>query len=342
MIRAFALLAALSAPMSFAAAPTPAGSPAPGEARIPAAAAPAPLRARLVLANTFENASEDRSLYWLGEAISDGLSHAVRGCGGEAVDRIDRVSLREEMGVPTLSSLTLASQIRAAEELGAGTLVTGDFTANGDALIVRARVVDVVTGHTAPWIAVDGSVKAVLALQDDLFHKLQASLPVSKACPGSAAAEDGVPQASYEMLLKSFLEDAPDKREKMLKRALDLAPDYLRAKIELAMLYREQNALPRASAVLANVATRDAALAAEAQNLLGENELDLQHTAAAESALRRSLQLRETARAHLLLGKIAISRADTVTAARELSRSRTMDPTDPELLELEDTLRKAR
>src|SRR4030095_1302231 len=129
-----ALLVVLSAPAAFAV-----NGRAPGATP----AAPAPLRADLILVTAFENASEDRTLYWIGEAISDGLSRKIRGCAGLAVDRVDREALREEMGVPTLSSLTLATQIRSAEELGAGILVTGDFSAKGNALTVRARTVDV-------------------------------------------------------------------------------------------------------------------------------------------------------------------------------------------------------
>ena len=333
MKRVLAPLAVLSTLAAFGVNGRASGSPS---------AAPAPLRADLVLVSSFENASEDRSLYWIGEALADGISRNIRACAGVTVDREDRVALREEMGVPTLSSLTLATQIRSAEELGAGTLVSGDFTAKGDALTVRARIVDVVAARTGPWVTTNGSVKAVLPLQDDLFHRLQASLPVARSCASGPSAEDGVPQAAYEMLLKSFLEDADAKREKFLKRALELAPDYLRAKIELAVLYREQNLLPKASAILSNIVTRNPRLAAEAQSLLGENELDLQHTSAAEAALRRSLVLHETARAHLLLGKLAIARNDLATATRELDRSRAMDPTDPELIELDASLKKAR
>jgi tetratricopeptide (TPR) repeat protein len=333
MNRAFALLGLLLAPAALAAN---------GSAPVATPATPATLRSDLVLVATFENGSEDRSLYWLGEAISDGLSRSIRECAGVAVERVERVTLREEMGVPTLSTLTLATQIRSAEELGAALLVTGDFKAKGDALTVRARVVDVAAARTGAWMSVNGSVSAVLALQDALFHKLQSSLPVARSCAAAPSAEDGVPQAAYEMLLKSYLEDAPAKREKFLKRALELAPDYLRARIELALLYREQNALPKASTILSNIVTRNPALAAQAQNLLGENELDLQHAAAAEAALRRSLVLQETARAHLLLGKLALARNDLESATRELERSRAMDPSDLELLELEDSLSKAR
>ena len=327
-------------------APAALGAQVPVTTRQPApeapAATPPPARADLVLVAPFENGSEDRSLYWIGEAIADGLARDIRECAGHAVDRTDRVALREEMGVPTLSSITLATQIRSAEELGSGVLITGDFTAKGQALTVRARIVDVVSARTGPWIAVEGSVNGVQALQDALFRRVQSSLPVARSCASVPSPEDGIPQAAYEMLLKSFLEDAAPKRERLLKRALELAPEYLRARIELAVLYRSQNDLPKASAILSNIATRNPRLGAEAQNLLGENELDMQRTAAAETALRRSLMLYETARAHLLLGKLAIARNDLATAERELDRSRAMDPRDPELVELDDTLRKSR
>ncbi len=290
----------------------------------------------------FENTSENRSLYWVGEAIADGLNREIRQAGGLPADRRDRAALREEMGVPALSTLTLASQIRIAEKLGASVLVTGTFGVDGDTLNVLARTVNVGTGRTAPWARIAGSVKDLVRLQKEVYRAIAGSLPAvqgPRPLPADApAAEDGVPQAAYESLLKSFLEDSPDKRERLLRRALDLAPQYLRAKIELAQLYRDSDQVDKAITTLSNLATRDRSLASEGENLLAELELERGHAEAAEAALRRSLALSETARAHLLLARLAAARGDRGAALAELERSRRLDPTDPDLAEVEESL----
>src|SRR5262249_24265526 len=152
---------------------------------------------------------------------------------------------------------------------------------------------------------------------------LRPLLPVAKSSPARGRSdadvpEDGVPQTAYELLLKSLFEDSAQKRELILRRALDVAPDYLRARIELAQLYRETGQTEKATSTLARIATRDRELAAQAENLSAEIELEQGRSEVVESTLRRSLATRETARAHLLLARIALSRGDRDAARRSL------------------------
>jgi TolB-like protein len=300
-----------------------------------------PVLGPLVLSVPFENRSENRSLYWMGEALADGIARGLRLSGGMPAERRDLVSIREEMGIPPLSTMTLASQIRTAERLGASTLVTGAFDASDDTITVQARIVDIASGRIGPWITITGSSKGLIRLQQDLFNAIRPSLPrppAGAAAQGGSAEEDGVPQAAYESLLRSFIEDAPEKREKLLRHSLELAPSYLRAKIELAEIYQESNQLQLAAQVLSSLATRDRALAAEGENLLAEIEIEQEHASAAEAALRRSLAMKETSRAHLLMAKLALARGDRALAGTELARARELDPGDPDLDEVEEAL----
>jgi tetratricopeptide (TPR) repeat protein len=304
----------------------------------------APLDPRLVLVFPFENESENRSLYWAGEAFADGLCRDILAAGGATVDRADRIATVEDLGLPALSPLTLATQIRCAEDSGAGTLVSGAFTASGTQMSIRARVIDVAAGRTNPWVRVNGSAAEIFALQREIFRALRSQLPGGKAPADGGGRdpnppEDGVTQQGYEYVLKSFYEDAPLKRESYLKRAVEVAPGYLRASIELARLYRETEQLDKAAAALGRIVTRNAILAADAESLLAEIEMERERPQAAEDALRRSLNTHETARAHLLLARLALARADLEAARREMERSRALDPSDPDLVELQDALK---
>ena len=84
----------------------------------------------------------------------------------------------------------------------------------------------------------------------------------------------------------------------------------------------------------------DAELAAAGETLLGEIELDMGRSANAEATIRKSLALKETARAHLVLAKLAAARRDRATAAAEAQRSRALDPNDPDLLDVEDSIER--
>lgn len=308
-----------------------------------AAPAPAAAAAHGVVVFPFENLSEDRSLYWVSEAVADGLTRELRRSGGEAFERSERLSIVEDLGVPALSAMTLASQIKAAEELGAAALVTGSFRAADGLVTVRARVVDVPAGKSGPWVEVQGSLREIFALQRATYLTVRPALSRTagvraRTGTGDAAPEDGTPQPAYEYLLKSFFEEAPPKREQLLRRALDLAPDYLRAQVEVAQVYLDSGQADKAAGALSRVVTRDRGLAAQAENLLAEIELQRNHPQAAESALRRSLASQETVRAHLLLARMAVRRADRGLARSELDRARAIDPADPELGEIEEAL----
>ena len=352
---AVASLALLSAPASAGAA-HPADSSSPkvsGQAPAGAKGAGAPAAptspanrsaSKGIFVFPFENLSEDRSLYWIGEAIADGLLREIVRNGGEVLDRLDRLDVLDGLGVPPQSALTLASQIRAAEDLGAGYLLTGDFSAKDGSLSVRARVVDIAAGRTGAWSPVSGRVSQIFALQRDLFSAVRRALPPpaggTAEIPAGAggSAEDGAPQPAYEFLLKSWFEDEPKKKEFLLRRALDIAPDYLRAQIEIALLYQDGGQIDKAAGSLARIVTRDRGLAAEAERLLAEIEMQRDHPEEAESALRRSLASKETARAHLLLARIALARSDRTLARTELARARELDPADPDLREIEEEL----
>lgn len=293
-----------------------------------------------VLVTAFENTSESRAFYWVGEALADGLAREIERGGGRVIERRDRMAIREEMGVPALSALTLASQIRAADHLGADMLLSGTFGADGDTLGVLVRTVDLRTGRTGSWIRVSGSVKNVVQLQADLYRAVVSILPAPdrKAQADPPIPEDGVPQAAYEALIKSYLEDAADKRERFLKRALEVAPNYLRAKIELAQLYRAGGQFDKATQILTNMATTDRPLAASGETLLAAIALDQGHGIEAEAAIRRSIALGDSVDARLLLGQLALARGDRAGARAELERARAIDPADPGLAEFETTL----
>ena len=338
---AVASLALLSAPASAGAA-HPADSSSPkvsGQAPAGAKGAGAPAAptspanrsaSKGIFVFPFENLSEDRSLYWIGEAIADGLLREIVRNGGEVLDRLDRLDVLDGLGVPPQSALTLASQIRAAEDLGAGYLLTGDFSAKDGSLSVRARVVDIAAGRTGAWSPVSGRVRRALPPPAGGTAEIPAG--------AGGSAEDGAPQPAYEFLLKSWFEDEPKKKEFLLRRALDIAPDYLRAQIEIALLYQDGGQIDKAAGSLARIVTRDRGLAAEAERLLAEIEMQRDHPEEAESALRRSLASKETARAHLLLARIALARSDRTLARTELARARELDPADPDLREIEEEL----
>src|SRR5206468_12081766 len=113
-----------------------------------------------------------------------------------------------------------------------------------------------------PWIATQGSTREMYGLPRAICSTVRSSLPApasarARPAPSEGAPEDGVPQSAYELLLKSLFEDSFDKKERLLRHALSAAPSYLRAKIALAGLYRDNDQDEKAAAALSPIATRD-------------------------------------------------------------------------------------
>src|SRR5262249_60210563 len=88
-----------------------------------------------------ENRSEDRALYWLGEALAEAMEKTLQASGVDIATREERRDIeREEMGFSPLNVPTIATRLKEAEALKVDRIVFGWFTARQGTADVNGTV----------------------------------------------------------------------------------------------------------------------------------------------------------------------------------------------------------
>src|ERR1035438_9660114 len=108
---------------------------------------PNPLQAaqpvRAILVFPFENRSSRPDLYWISESFADVLSSRMVQPENYVLDRDERNAACAQIGMPIDTPLTLASEFKVAQTLGADWAVIGDFNTTGQSLTVHTQLLDV-------------------------------------------------------------------------------------------------------------------------------------------------------------------------------------------------------
>ena len=306
----------------------------------PAGAASAALPSYLVLPP--ENVSENRALYWLGEALGESMERALTAAGADIATRDERRGIeREEMGLGPLNVATIATRLKEAEALNVDRIVFGSFTARqGTAwldITVTLQVLDVAQLRRGPKKTVG---PLPLEKLPSLQNAVAAALIEIESIPPPAT---GLPRApteetnrmAYESRMKSLLEETPDKQASYLLRSLESDPDYLRSRVELASLQHDADHPELALAtLLARPLSGDPDTASSGERLTGELLLEASRPTGAVNAFRRALRWKEDSTIHLSLARALIFRGDLEIASAEVELARRLDPEDPELKEL--------
>jgi tetratricopeptide (TPR) repeat protein len=191
---------------------------------------------------------------WVGEAVADMLPRDLQLLGVPVVDRADRLRAQEALGVPSVP-LTRATSVRIAESLGASRIVLGSHELDGQNLTLSLRLLDVEGGtlgapfrasgplstladliHSAAWdIALAGPTRPVLSREDFLKRRSPVRFEALRAFAEGLAVRD------------------PVQRQKQLKRALGLAPDYDEARLSLGRLHLQAREHAAAHDVLGKI-----------------------------------------------------------------------------------------
>lgn len=129
--------------------------------------------------------------------------------------------------------------------MGVRYVLEGSVRRAGDQLRINAQLVDAATGQHLWAERYDGSMKDIFSLQDKINHKIVAALAVKLTAEEKTTVDkkETTDLAAYEEFLKGrehylkFTIEDLAKAMGCLKRAIELDPNYRRAKATLALLY---------------------------------------------------------------------------------------------------------
>jgi len=128
------------------------------------AARPHTLYAQItVLINPFENQTGDRSLDWVGVGIAGALGEKLTAQRELYIFGLDeRVAEYDRLGIPETASVSRATSIRIAWEIGADVLVTGAISGTPGSFRIDARLLNLPNNSTGPDVSVTGKLDEVI------------------------------------------------------------------------------------------------------------------------------------------------------------------------------------
>jgi len=280
--------------------------------------------ARLVVL-PFHNETGEASLYWIGEAFAIGLTDHLLAAGIETVEPERRRGALVEIGLGNDEPISMASAILLARRVNASLALLGEVRlATGHRLEVSGHLIDVENREMDEPVTLTGEVNDLHALQNRFAR---AVLPQGRKRGGHAhvsplEALEEVPLSSFELFVKAASTEDPDRRREFLDGALEADPLYAEALVERARLEIDEGRPQDAFVWLDRVQV-------EKMSFPERFWLDL---------YQEALKARPLPVAHFRLAAVLARQGKLVEARREVEAGLSIDPDDPEGIELREAL----
>jgi tetratricopeptide (TPR) repeat protein len=244
---------------------------------------------RVILVFPLENMSGNASVGWMSEGIAELLSTRLASSTRYVLQRGERDDAYEQLGLPLEAPLTLASEYKVAQVLGATVAVVGQFTVVGGQLTTHVQWLNVPNLRLSDPIVVTGKLAELDVLETRLAWELLKSQ--DKDAVTGTEEEFGNRFASvrldaFEGYIRGVLSTDSKTRVHFLQEADRLNPRDHRAAFALGRYYFEQKAYAESARWLRVVNSGDRNYA-DSLFLLGIDEYFLGHGAAAEIALKK-------------------------------------------------------
>lgn len=208
-----------------------------------AGALKAATRTRTLVVFPFENRSSNANLGWISEAFAEVLSERLASPDRLVITRKSRDAAYQKLEIPPGTPLTLASEYKVAEELGADWALIGDFKVIGDQLTAHGRLLEVHRLRLHAELEADGKLADLADLQTNLAWRLLALYdPDFTAGTEESFASQFPPIRldAFENYIRGLLASDEESRVHFLTEANRLNPSDHRAAFELGRLYFQQ------------------------------------------------------------------------------------------------------
>ena len=157
-----------------------------------------------MLVNAFENQTGDRTLDWIGEGLASAIGDRLTARRELYVFGFDeRVAEYERLGIPEGASVSRATAIRMAWDMGADVLVTGRISGTHEAFQINARILNLADDTAGVDVTVAGKLDEVIPMAANLASNLANQLVPGSAMPESDyATRPPVPRSAFEAYIR--------------------------------------------------------------------------------------------------------------------------------------------
>lgn len=239
---------------------------------------------RVVLVFPLENLSGNASVGWMSEGIAELLTTRLASPASYVLQRGERDDAYEQLGLPLETPLTLASEYKVAQNLGATVAVVGHFTLADGQLTTQVQWLDVPRLSLSHPIKVTGKLIDLDVLETRLAWKLLKAQDKEAVTGTEEEFSNRFPPVrldAFESYIRGVLSTDAKSRIQFLKESARLNPRDHRAAFALGQYYFEQDAYADSAQWLRLLNSGDRNYA-EAQFLLGIDEYFLGHDLPAE------------------------------------------------------------
>ncbi len=244
---------------------------------------------KVILVFPLDNMSGDVTLGWMSEGIADLLATRLASPTRDVLQRSERDTAYEQLGLPLETPLTLASEYKVAHMLGAGAAVVGRFTVVGDQLTTSAQWLSIAKLHLSHPIVVTGKLTQLDELETRLAWELLRSQDPRAITGTEREFSDRfapVRLDAFESYIRGILSTDSKTRIQFLRESDRLNPRDHRAAFALGEYYFDQEAYADSAKWLQILNSGDRNYA-ESRFLLGVDEYFLGHYVSAKSAFQR-------------------------------------------------------
>ena len=183
---------------------------------------------RILLVLPFDNGTGQPNLEWVREAAPEILDARFASAGFAPMTRADRMYALDHLGLPQQFQPSRASAIKLAQTLDVDSIIVGSYRLDGSGIVAEARVLDVPRLRMSDPVMARGEMHDLIAVFDSLAWRLTRIMD-----PGFNVAQDtflaagaGLRLDAFEQYIRGISEPDQQERERHLKQAVALSPNY--------------------------------------------------------------------------------------------------------------------
>ena len=244
---------------------------------------------KVFLVFPLENMSGNPSVGWMSEGIAELIATRLASPTRYVLQREDRDDTCEQLGLPREVPLTLASEFRVAQALGATVAIIGHFTLAGDQLTTSAQWLDVPKLSLSRPVVVTGKLNELDVLETRLAWQLLKAHGKDGVEGNETEFSNRFPPVrldAFESYIRGVLSTDSTSRVHFLEEANRLNPDDHRAAFALGRYYFDQEDYTTSARWLRSLNPVDRDYP-EALFLLGIDEYYLNQDGTAEIDLKK-------------------------------------------------------
>jgi len=191
----------------------------------------------------FENSGASARLDWIGEGLEELTIQRLSAAGQQVYSHAGRLSEMDRYGLPSSAKLSRATMLRIGQEMDVDYIVFGDFTSDGQAITVNARLLRVSPVALLPVVEEHGPLSSLMELHTkitwELLRNCNHGFPVSLS--DFSKLQQPLSLAAFEQYIRGILANEDETRIRDLKEAARLEPDWPEPAFALADVYFQKN-----------------------------------------------------------------------------------------------------